>query len=99
MTFNMNTMTNTKDRQISVRIPAELDAWLQDKAPNGRGKADFVRRLIEQARAREAQRELRSMFDTAAACITAEDRNEREQLAGAFAGNPGVPSTTEDVDP
>ncbi len=91
MTFNMNAMSNTKDRQISVRIPAELDAWLQSKTPQGRGKADFVRGLIEQARAREAQRELRSMFDRAAVEITEEDRHEREQLAAAFANDDAAP--------
>lgn len=96
MTFNMNTVPNTKDKQISVRIPAELDAWLQSKTPQGRGKADFVRGLIEQARAREAERELRSAFDRAAAELTDADRREREQLAGAFSGGNDAAPRDED---
>ena len=34
-----------RDRQISVRIARETDAWLERRAGGSRNKAGFVRRL------------------------------------------------------
>ncbi len=78
--------TLAKDRQISVRIARETDAWLERRAGSGRNKAGFVRRLIERERERERERELLAMFNEAAAEVTEEDLQERESLLGGFAG-------------
>ncbi len=72
----MNTMPNTKEKQISVRIPAELDEWLQGKAVEGSGKADVVRSLIAKARRQEMEQELFHMFEAAAKEWDDEDRDE-----------------------
>ena len=72
--FTMNTMPNTKEKQISVRIPAELDEWLQSKAVGGRGKADIVRSIVEAARKKEVDEELFHMFQAAAKDWDDEDR-------------------------
>ena len=76
-----------RDRQISVRIASETDAWLELRAGSHRNKAGFVRRLIERERDRERERELLGMFNEAAAEVTEEDLEEREFLIGGFAGN------------
>jgi len=76
--FTVNTMPNTRGKQISVRIPAELDEWLQSKAVDGRGKADFVRSLIARARRKESEQELFCMFEEAAKDWNDEDRREQE---------------------
>jgi len=78
--------TSTKDRQISVRIAKDTDAWLELRAGSSQNKAGFIRRLIERERARDREQELLAMFNKAAAGITKEDRDERESLLGGFAG-------------
>ena len=77
-----------KDRQISVRIASDTDAWLERRAGSSRNKAGFVRRLIERERAREREQELLAMFNRAAEDLTGEDLEERESLLGGFAGGP-----------
>lgn len=77
-----------RDRQISIRIASETDAWLERRAGSNKNKAGFVRWLIERERARERELELLKMFNEAAADVTAEDREERESLLGGFAGGP-----------
>lgn len=77
-----------KDRQISVRIARETDAWLERRAGSSHNKAGFVRRLIERERARERELELLEMFNEAAADVTQADLEERESLLGGFAGGP-----------
>jgi hypothetical protein len=79
--------TNAKDRQISVRIGSDTDAWLELRAGSTKNKAGFVRRLIERERNREREQELLDMFNEAAAEVTKEDLDERESLLGGFAGN------------
>jgi len=76
--FTMNTMSNTKEKQISVRIPAELDEWLQGKAVSGNGKADIVRSLIAKARREEMEGDLFQMFEVAAKEWDDDDRRESE---------------------
>jgi len=75
-----------KDRQISIRIGSETDAWLERRAGNSKNKAGVIRQIIERERAREREQELLRMFNKAAADVTQEDRDERESLLGGFAG-------------
>ena len=75
-----------KDRQISVRIASDTDAWLELRAGGGQNKAGFIRQLIERERAREREQELLKMFNEAAADVTQEDLEERESLLGGFSG-------------
>ena len=76
----------TKDRQISVRIASETDAWLERRAGSSQNKAGFIRMLIERERARERELELLGMFNEAAADVTEKDHEERESLIDGFAG-------------
>jgi hypothetical protein len=75
-----------KDRQISVRIGSDTDAWLEVRAGSGKNKAGFIRQLIERERAREREQVLLDMFNRAAADVTSDDLDERESLLGGFAG-------------
>jgi predicted DNA-binding protein len=75
-----------KDRQISIRVASETDAWLEIRAGSGKNKAGFIRQIIERERAREREQELLQMFNEAAADVTGEDLEERESLLGGFAG-------------
>lgn len=72
-----------KDRQISIRIAKDTDAWLELRAGSSKNKAGFVRQIIERERAREREQELLAMFNKAAADVTEEDLFERESLLGA----------------
>lgn len=76
----------TKDRQISVRVATETDAWLERRAGSSKNKAAFIRHLLEREKAREREKNLLDMFNEAAADLTTEDLNERESLLGGFAG-------------
>lgn len=75
-----------KDRQISVRVASDTDAWLEIRAGNNKNKAGFIRQLIERERARERDQELLAMFNEAAEDVTSEDLMERESLLGGFSG-------------
>lgn len=75
-----------KDRQISVRIPSDTDAWLARRAGSSQNKAEFIRQLIERERRREREEKLLEMFNEAAAHIDSADLDERESLVGGFAG-------------
>lgn len=79
-----DTASATKDAQISVRVPAFVDEWLEQRAGKTGSKADVVRRLIEEEMAREEAEVLREMFDTAAAELTDEEREDRDLLLEAF---------------
>jgi hypothetical protein len=82
-----------KEAQINLRLPAELDAWLETQAGGKRKKPAYIRHLIERARAREEEEELRTMFDRAWESLSAEERAEeraeRERWFGAYAGHEG----------
>lgn len=80
--------TATKDRQISIRVASDTDAWLELRAGGGKNKAGFIRQLIEREKARERDQELLQMFNEAAADVTREDLAERESLLGGFSGGP-----------
>ena len=79
---------DTKDRQISIRIPKDTDAWLELRAGSSQNKAGFVRRLIERERDRDREQALLRMFNEAAADLTREDVEERESLLGGFGSAP-----------
>ena len=74
-----------KDRQISIRIASDVDAWLERRTGGGKNKAGFIRQLIEREKAREREKTLLEMFNQAAADVTSEDLEERESLLGGFA--------------
>ena len=74
-----------KDRQISVRIPSDTDAWLARRAGSSQNKAEFIRQLIERERRREQEEKLLAMFNEAAAHLVQDDFEERESLLGGFA--------------
>lgn len=76
-----------KDRQISVRVPSDTDAWLARRAGSSQNKAEFIRQLIERERRREREEKLLEMFNEAAAHLTRTDLEERESLLGGFAGS------------
>jgi hypothetical protein len=80
----------TKDGQINLRLPAELDAWLESRAGGKRGKPAFVRRLLERERAREEEERMVRMFNEAWDSLSAKEqaavREEREDWLGAYSG-------------
>lgn len=73
-----------KGAQVSVRIPASVDAWLRRRAGKHRTKADVVRQLLEEEIAREEVARLQRMFDAAAQELTEEDREDRDLILGSF---------------
>lgn len=74
----------SKDAQVSVRIPASVNEWLRRRAGKHRTKAEVVRELIEAEMALEEADRIREMFDAAATELTAEDREDRDLILGAF---------------
>jgi hypothetical protein len=76
----------TRERQISVRVSAETDRWLERQVAGSRGKAGFVRELIERERARQKEQEYLEMFNRAAGELNKDDIAEREVLVGGFSG-------------
>jgi predicted DNA-binding protein len=70
---------------LSVRISLEVDKWLEQRAEaRVRSKADVVREIIEDSRAREREAHLLSAFNEAAMDLTPGDRRERDLIAGSF---------------
>jgi len=78
---------NAKERQISVRISARSDEWLERRAGNKRTKASVVRELIEGEMNRAQEKQMVAMFNEAAREGAAAERGEREGLLGAFSAN------------
>jgi Arc/MetJ-type ribon-helix-helix transcriptional regulator len=80
----------TKEAQINLRLPAELDAWLESHAGGKRGKPALVRRILERECAREAEERMLKMFNSAWDSLSPEDREEiqqeREDHLAAYAG-------------
>ena len=84
-------MPGQKARQISVRIPIELDSWLERRAKQGKeNKANVVRALVEDAMAKEREERLLATFNEAARDLTSVDRDERELITGSFVGSEGA---------
>lgn len=81
----------TKDAQINLRLPKDLDHWLSERAGGSRNKPAFVRNLLERERAKEAEAELQAMFDEAWESLSPEEREaerrEREAWLGGYAGS------------
>jgi len=73
------------DRQISVRIPSDTDAWLTRRAGSRQNKAEFIRQLIEREKRREREEKLLEMFNEAASDVASSDLEERESVLGGFA--------------
>ena len=74
-----------KERQLNVRLTPASDQWLEQVAGGKAGKAEYVRSLVERERRRQQEEDELAMFNEAARDLTAEDRQEREQLVSAFA--------------
>lgn len=80
-------MRVVKDSQVSIRIPAAVQEWLDRRAGEDRSRADVVRELIEEEMAREEAVRLTEMFNAAARELTPEDREDRERLLDALSGD------------
>ena len=78
----------TKEAQINLRLPSDLDAWLTERAGGSRKKAAYIRELLEREREREQEAELQAMFDQAWDSLSPEERasvrREREEWIGAY---------------
>ena len=77
----------TKEAQINLRLPADLDAWIEEQAGGKRGKPEYIRRLLERARQQEAEESMLRMFNAAWDSLSAREkaavREEREAWLGA----------------
>jgi hypothetical protein len=78
----------TKEAQINLRLPAELDAWLEVQAGGSRGKPAYIRELLERQRAKEEEETLRTIFNSGWDSLSDSERKEvvaeREALLGGF---------------
>jgi Arc/MetJ-type ribon-helix-helix transcriptional regulator len=78
----------TKEAQINLRLPTDLDEWVEEQAGGKRKKPGFIRELLERERAREEEAELQAMFDRAWDSLSEEEREavraEREEWLGAY---------------
>ena len=74
----------TKPAQINLRLPADLDAWVEAHAGGKRQKPEFVRQLLERERAREQEEQMLQKFNRAWDALSpaeqADIRQEREDL-------------------
>ncbi|HVG46327.1 MAG TPA: hypothetical protein VM890_16405 [Longimicrobium sp.] len=80
----------TKEAQINLRLPDDLDAWVETHAGGKRKKPEYIRQLIAREKQRQEEAELMAVFNAAWDSLTDEERDEerteRESLLGAFAG-------------
>jgi hypothetical protein len=83
----------TKEAQINLRLPADLDEWVEGHAGSKRGKPGFIREVLQRERAREEEEHLRRMFDAAWDSLSDAERagirEERDALLGGYAGGAG----------
>lgn len=81
----------TKQAQISVRLPEDLDRWVEEQAGGKREKPAFIRRLLERERSAEREAAMREMFDEAWDSLPEAERAkvvaEREEWLGAYSGH------------
>jgi hypothetical protein len=79
-----------KEAQINLRLPVELDAWVEERAGGKRGKPAFVREILERERAREEESKMLEMFNQAWDSLSPEEqdevREEREDWMGVYGG-------------
>jgi hypothetical protein len=80
----------TNEAQINLRLPAELDSWLEARAGGKRSKPELVRRILEREREREEEERMLAMFNAAWDALTPEERTEireeREDWLAAYSG-------------
>ncbi len=83
-----------KEAQINVRLPSELDGWLERQAGGSRKKAAYIRALLERERARDEEAQLKAMFDRAWDSLTPGERaaEEAERTAWLRAYGGSAPS-------
>lgn len=78
----------TKEAQINLRLPFDLDQWVEEHAGGKREKPAYIRRLLERERAREEEEQILQMFNAAWDSLSdlerAELREEREDVTGAY---------------
>lgn len=83
----------TKQAQISVRLPEDLDRWVEERAGGKREKPAFIRELLERQRHAEEEAAMQQMFDEAWDSLSEEERAEveaeREEWFGAYSGGEG----------
>jgi hypothetical protein len=81
----------TKNAQINLRLPADLDEWVSERAGGSRKKPAFIRDLLKRERAKEEELKMQAMFDQAWESLAPEEheveQRERDALLGAYAGN------------
>lgn len=82
----------TKEAQISIRLPTDLDAWVEEQAGGKRGKPAYIRRLLERERDLAGEAEMQDMFDSACESLSKAERDrieaDREAWLGAYGGSP-----------
>lgn len=82
----------TKEAQINLRLPAELDAWVEARAGGRRQKPEFIRQLLERERSRDEERELVELFNDAWDDLSERERRslrrERDEWLGAHSASP-----------
>lgn len=75
--------------QINLRLPTELDLWIEEQAGGKRDKPAFIRQVLERERARARERALQAIFDQAWSGLSEEERQsvrlERAEWLGAYA--------------
>lgn len=85
---------STKEAQINLRLPADLDLWIEERAGGKRKKPAFIRQLLERERAQEEEAEMQAMFDQAWDGLSESERKvvkaEREEWLGPYAGRGGA---------
>lgn len=87
----MGDTMGTKEAQINLRLPAELDQWIEARAGGKRAKPEYVRQVLERERVREEEEQMLQMFNKAWDALSAEEkaeiRQEREDWLDARAGD------------
>lgn len=80
----------TKEAQINLRLPADLDRWIEEHAGGKRAKPAYIRELLERERAREEENELLQVFNSAWDSLSDEERaelrEERDDVLNGYSG-------------
>lgn len=79
-----------KEAQINLRLPADLDAWVEARAGGKREKPAFVREVLARERAHEEEGKMLEMFNRAWDSLSPEEqeevRDDREDWMSATGG-------------